>query len=83
MSKFRLRGRRRKNRPALRDRIPLRAIAPNLITSTAACAGITSIVISATNYAKTLAGTPATPRDWFMGLFALLSILFRYPRKYS
>ena len=72
MSKFRLRGRRRKNRPALRDRIPLRAIAPNLITSTAACAGITSIVISATNYAKTLAGTPATPRDWFMGLFALL-----------
>lgn len=72
MSKFRLRGRRRKNRPALRDRIPLRAIAPNLITSLAACAGITSIVISATNYAKTLAGTPATPRDWFMGLFALL-----------
>ncbi len=72
MSKFRLRGRRRKNRPALRDRIPLRAIAPNLITSIAACAGITSIVISATNYAKTLAGTPATPRDWFMGLFALL-----------
>ena len=72
MSKFRLRGRKRKNRPALRDRVPLRSIAPNLITSIAACAGITSIVISATNYAKTLAGTPASPRDWFMGLFALL-----------
>ena len=72
MSRFRLRGRRRKNRPALRDRIPLRAIAPNLITSTAACAGITSIVISATNFSKTLAGTPASPRDWFMALFALL-----------
>jgi CDP-diacylglycerol--serine O-phosphatidyltransferase len=72
MSKFRLRGRKRKNRPALRDRVPLRSIAPNLITSIAACAGITSIVISATNYAKTLAGTPASPREWFMGLLALL-----------
>jgi CDP-diacylglycerol--serine O-phosphatidyltransferase len=72
MSKFRLRGRRRKNRPALRDRVPLRSIAPNLITSIAACAGITSIVISATNYAKTLSGAPASPRDWFMGLLALL-----------
>ena len=72
MSKFRLRGRRRKNRPALRDRVPLRSIAPNLITSIAACAGITSIVISATNYAKTLSGAPASPSDWFMGLFALL-----------
>ena len=73
MSKFRLRGRRRKNRPASSDRVPLRSIVPNLITSIAACAGITSITISATNYAKTLAGkAPATPRDWFMGLFALL-----------
>ena len=72
MSKFRLRGRRRKNRPALRDRVPLRSILPNLITSIAACAGITSITISATNYAKTLAGSPATPQDWFMGLFALI-----------
>ena len=72
MSKFRLRGRKRKNRPALRDRVPLRSIAPNLITSIAACAGITSIVISATNFAKTLGGTPASPRDWFMGLLALL-----------
>ncbi|MBR0504793.1 MAG: phosphatidylcholine/phosphatidylserine synthase [Kiritimatiellae bacterium] len=73
MSKFRLRGRRRKNRPASHDRIPLRSIVPNLITSIAACAGITSITISATNYAKTLAGkAPATPRDWFMGLLALL-----------
>ncbi len=72
MSKFRLRGRKRKNRPALRDRIPLRSIVPNLITSIAACAGITSITFSATNYAKTLAGSPATSQDWFMGLFALL-----------
>ena len=72
MSKFRLRGRRRKNRPSNPDRIPLRAVVPNLITSLAACGGITCITICATNYAKTLAGTPATPRDWFMGLFALL-----------
>lgn len=72
MSKFRLRGRKRKNRVPSPDRIPLRAIAPNLITSIAACAGMTCITISATNYAKTLAGSPATPRDWFMGLFALL-----------
>ena len=41
MSKFRLRGRRRKNRPASPDRGPLRSIVPNLITSIAACAGIT------------------------------------------
>ena len=72
MSKFRLRGRKRKNRAPSPDRIPLRAIVPNLITSIAACAGMTCITIAATNYAKTLAGTPATPRDWFMGLFALL-----------
>ena len=72
MSKFRLRGRKRKNRPASHDRIPLRSIVPNLITSIAACAGITSITISATNYAKTLAGSPATPQDWFMCLFALI-----------
>ena len=72
MSKFRLRGRRRKNRAPSRDRVPLRTIAPNLITSIAACAGMTSITISATNYAKTLAGVPATSREWFMALFALL-----------
>ncbi len=72
MSKFRLRGRRRKSRPASPDRVPLRSIVPNLITSIAACGGITSIVICATNYAKTLAGEPASPRDWFMALLALL-----------
>lgn len=72
MSKFRLRGRKRKNRVVLHDRVPLRSIVPNLITSIAACAGITCITISATNFAKTLAGTPASPRDWFMGLVALL-----------
>ena len=46
MKKFRLRGRRRKNRVEKRERIPLRAIVPNLITSLAACAGITSISLS-------------------------------------
>ncbi len=46
MSKFRLRGRRRRQRPARQDRIPLKAVVPNLITSLAACAGITSISLS-------------------------------------
>ena len=46
MGKFRLRGRRRKNREPRSDRIPLRAIVPNLVTSLAACAGITSISLS-------------------------------------
>ena len=46
MSKFRLRGRKRREREARPDRIPLRAIVPNLVTSMAACAGITSISLS-------------------------------------
>ena len=46
MSRFRLRGRRRRSRADHPDRIPLRAIVPNLITSLAACAGITSISFS-------------------------------------
>ena len=46
MSKFRLRGRRRRNRPQRQDRVPLRSMVPNLITSLAACAGITSISLS-------------------------------------
>ena len=46
MSKFRLRGRARRAREARPDRIPLRAIVPNLVTSMAACAGITSISLS-------------------------------------
>ena len=46
MSRFRLRGRRRRIRTPRPDRIPLRAIVPNLITSLAACAGITSISLS-------------------------------------
>ncbi len=72
MNKFRFRGRRKKNRPQRKERIPLRCMVPNLITSIAACAGITSISISATNFAKTLAGNPATPREWFLALWALL-----------
>lgn len=47
MSRFRLRGKRRHQRQPRPDRIPLRAIVPNLITSIAACAGITSITFSA------------------------------------
>ena len=46
MSKFRLRGKRRRPRESRPDRIPLRAIVPNLVTSLAACAGITSISLS-------------------------------------
>ena len=46
MSKFRLRGHKRRSRESRPDRIPLRAIAPNLVTSMAACAGITSISLA-------------------------------------
>ena len=46
MGKFRLRGRRRKNREPRPDQIPLRAVVPNLVTSLAACAGITSISLA-------------------------------------
>ncbi len=46
MSKFRLRGHKRRLRESRPDRIPLRAIAPNLVTSMAACAGITSLSLS-------------------------------------
>ena len=46
MSKFRMRGRARRQFEPRPDRIPLRAIVPNLVTSMAACAGITSISFS-------------------------------------
>ena len=46
MSHFRFRNRRHKPRERREDRIPLRAVLPNLITSLAACAGITSISLS-------------------------------------
>ena len=46
MSRFRLRGRRRRPRADRPVRVPLRAIVPNLVTSLAACAGITSISLS-------------------------------------
>ncbi len=46
MRKFRFRGRKRRNRTPSPDRVPLRALAPNAITSLAACAGITSIAFS-------------------------------------
>ncbi len=72
MSKFRLRGRRRRNHESREGRVPLRAIVPNLITSMAACGGITAIALSATNYAKTLAQQPVTTRDWQLGLVALI-----------
>ena len=72
MSKFRLRGKRRKNKTPKAGSVPLRSMVPNLITSLAACGGITCITIVATNYAKAMSGTPATPREWFNALFALL-----------
>ena len=46
MSRFRLRGMRRRPRANRPVRVPLRAIVPNLVTSLAACAGITSISLS-------------------------------------
>ena len=47
MGRFRFRCRRRRRAHQERaDRIPLRAIVPNLVTSMAACAGITSISLS-------------------------------------
>ena len=46
MGKFRLRGRRRRSRAEKHDHVPIRSVVPNLITSTAACAGITSISLS-------------------------------------
>ena len=46
MSRFRLRGRRHRLRVARPDRVPLRAMVPNLVTSLAACAGITSVSLS-------------------------------------
>ncbi len=46
MSRFRFRGRRRKNRDARPRHVPLRAVVPNLVTSIAACAGITSISLA-------------------------------------
>jgi len=46
MKRFRFRGHKRRNRVQNPDRIPLRALAPNAITSLAACAGITSISFS-------------------------------------
>ena len=46
MSRFRLRGRRRRSRAERQDRIPLRSMVPNLVTSIAACAGIMSISFS-------------------------------------
>ena len=48
MGKFRLRGHKRRNHQKVprEERIPLRSIVPNLVTSLAACAGITSICFS-------------------------------------
>ena len=45
MGKFRFRGRRHRSREP-RQGIPLRAMVPNMVTSLATCAGITSIALS-------------------------------------
>ncbi|MGN0855589.1 MAG: CDP-alcohol phosphatidyltransferase family protein [Kiritimatiellia bacterium] len=45
MSRFRFRGRRRRAH-ASRQAVPLRNLVPNMVTSLAACAGITSISLS-------------------------------------
>jgi CDP-diacylglycerol--serine O-phosphatidyltransferase len=72
MSKFRLRGKRRRNKAPREGSVPLRAMLPNLITSIAVCGGITCITIVASNYARVLSNQPVTPRDWFKALMALL-----------
>lgn len=77
MSKFRFRGRRNKNKVPRPDQIPLKAMIPNLITSMAACGGITAIAVSAMNYALTLAGklpldSEAYNDRWKLGFIALL-----------
>lgn len=46
MGRFRLRRRRKRSQAGRADRIPVRAVVPNLVTSLAACAGITSISLS-------------------------------------
>ena len=46
MGRFRLRGRRRRSHEQRADRVPLKAVVPNLVTSFAACAGITSISLA-------------------------------------
>lgn len=46
MKRFPFKRRRRRNREALRGAIPLKSLLPNLVTSLAACAGITSIAFS-------------------------------------
>ena len=46
MGKFRFRGRRSGANPEGVSSVPLKALVPNLITSIAACAGITSISLS-------------------------------------
>ena len=46
MGKFRFRGRRSGANPEGASSVPLKALVPNLITSIAACAGITSISLS-------------------------------------
>ena len=46
MSRFRFRGKNRRSHEDRADRVPLRAIVPNLVTSLAACAGITSIAFA-------------------------------------
>lgn len=46
MGRFRFRGKGRNRAEGKADKVPLKAMVPNLITSIAACAGITSIVFA-------------------------------------
>jgi CDP-diacylglycerol--serine O-phosphatidyltransferase len=72
MSKFRLRGKGRKDRKSQSDFIHVKNLLPNLVTSLAVCGGISAIVICATNYAKFLAGETVTNGDWTLALIALI-----------
>jgi CDP-diacylglycerol--serine O-phosphatidyltransferase len=72
MSKFRLRGRGKKDRKSQGDQIHIKNLLPNLVTSLAVCGGISAIVICATNYAKYHAGETVTSSDWTLALMALI-----------
>ncbi|MBO7166829.1 MAG: phosphatidylcholine/phosphatidylserine synthase [Kiritimatiellae bacterium] len=69
MRRFRFKKRKHKNST---ERVHIKSLLPNLITSLAVCGGISAIVISAINFAKSLAGWTVTDSDWKMAIFALM-----------
>ena len=72
MSKFRFRGKGRKERKSHSEHVHVKNLLPNLVTSLAVCGGISAIVISAMNYAKCRAGETVSSGDWTLALLALI-----------